>query len=107
MWDTEEQMETLRGLVDERISKSEETELRHPRSLDQQEPDAEALGRELEKIESLLEQPEHQEEDRIRSRSRLRTICSQVEWVRSNISREALTQRVNQLWEMLKSEESV
>lgn len=107
MWDTEEQMETLRGLVDERISKSEETELRHPRSLDQQEPDAEALGRELEKIESLLEQteqPEHQEEDRIRSRSRLRTICSQVEWVRSDISREALTQRANQLWMRLKTE---
>lgn len=107
MWDTEEQMETLRGLVDERISKSEETELRHPRSLDQKEPDAEALGRELEKIESLLEQPEHLEEDRIRSRSRLRTICSQVEWVRSNISREALTQRADQLWKRLKTENKV
>ncbi len=107
MWDTEEQMETLRGLVDERISKSEETELRHPRSLDQKEPDAEALGRELEKIESLLEQPEHLEEDRIRSRSRLRTICSQVEWVRSDISREALTQRADQLWKRLKTENKV
>lgn len=107
MWDTEEQIELLRGLVDQQIQNSDEADSsRHPRSMDASQPDVEALGRELKSLEELLNQPNLPDDDRTRGRNRLRTIHSQIEWIASTPARESLTLRVNDLWKLIQNRPS-
>ncbi|MFK7739298.1 MAG: AAA family ATPase [Planctomycetota bacterium] len=101
IWESDEQRQTLRSLVDDAIAKGcERADSRpHPAAVRAQAPDSEELARDLEAIAALAD-----DEPGTRAADRLRALASRVEWVPDEPQRSELQQRIAELWRQLRAE---
>ena len=101
IWDIEEQQETLKAVVEEAIGEPSSDAIHapeeHPRSREQEPPNAELLAADLEKFASELEDTPANELAHLRDR--LSLIASRCEWVNNDEQRQALKAQVEALWE--------
>lgn len=101
IWDTEEQQEPLRAIVQSVIDASAETPGDHPRARSSDEPDPESLARDLEAIaDSLNASPDAPATAALRDR--LSLIEARVPWVKDVTKRESLTALIKAQWTSLK-----
>jgi len=98
IWDTEEQQEPLRGLVQGFIDAAPATPADHPRARGLDEPDPEALARDLEGLEQKLVAASSDETERAKLRDRLTLIEGRIPWVRDAGKRDLLVQTTAALW---------
>lgn len=104
-WDTEEQQDVLQALVSEALecSAAQSPGPRHPRSKGEATPDAEALGRDLERIGSRLSAPQVSDADRSYLRDQLSVLTARIEWVQGQEQQRFLKQRAGELWQVAQS----
>jgi MoxR-like ATPase len=100
-WETEEQQEVLRELVEQTLRDLEMNEGDHPRARQGDEPDAEELARELAAIDDQIQRPESSSEERLFFRDRLAILDGRCQWVTDPDRREFLTSRASALWNKL------
>ncbi len=107
-WETEEQQEVLRELVEQSLRDLEVDDADHPRARGGDEPDAEELARELAAIASQIDRNENgpnpdpsASEDRSYLRDRLAILDGRCQWVSDADKRELLTGQVSDLWRKL------
>lgn len=102
IWDTEEQQEPLRGIVQGFIEATPASPADHPRARGQDEPDPEALARDLESIEEKLAAAQVDATEQAKLRDRLSLVEGRIPWVRDSAKREVLTQFTTRLWKTAK-----
>lgn len=102
-WDSEEQEEIIRTLVQQMIDKSStESGRRHPQSHGEAQPDAEALARDLERIRARFDtEVTISDADRHYLRDRLSLLAGRCEWVADATQRGELKKRTDDLWSLL------
>ena len=100
-WETEEQQEVLRELVEQTLRDLVMDKADHPRARAGDEPDAEELARELRAIEKQIDQNQNSGEDRLYLRDRLSILDGRCQWVSNTDERELLTGQVSELWKKL------
>ena len=97
IWDTEEQQEPLSALVQGMIDSEAEAAGDHPRARGGNEPDPEALARDLAALET-----DHtsagDEAAKTTARDRLALLESRIAWVRDAAKRTALTEIAARVW---------
>lgn len=98
IWDTLEQREVLASQVAEVIGAIADGAAAHPAARSPQQPDAEALARELEALEADVAKLAADEVLRARWQDRLRLLASRAEWVGDDAKRTFLRGRVEALW---------
>jgi MoxR-like ATPase len=104
IWDTEEQQEPLRGIVQAFIDAAPKAADDHPRARDTGEPDPEALARDLELLDVPAVASAADAAAIARTRDRLALIEARLPWVRDEIKREALGKIVMSHWQTLGQE---
>ncbi len=99
IWDTEEQQDVLSAIIDDvlREATPEEVATSHPRSQDNDAPDAERLAAELERIEARIEQGDLPRTDVAYVRDQLGLLAARCQWVREAQQRTYLEETVNKL----------
>lgn len=103
IWDREEQQDVLSAIIDDvlREATEEEVATSHPRSQDNDTPDAERLAAELDRISERIETGELPKTDRAYVRDQLGLLAARCQWVRDSQQRTHLEATVNQLLERL------
>ncbi|PTY02213.1 ATPase [Verrucomicrobia bacterium LW23] len=109
IWDTEEQQEVLRSLVQKAIAQEPAADGDHPRAFTQETPDAEALAQDIQKLHDRWTQlaagPAATQAESAGEaaylRDRLSILDGRCQWVQDPEHREALTAATRQLWEKL------
>ena len=100
-WDAIEQQEIIKAIVDEKIRYSQEED-NHPRSSLEEQVNAEALALEIEKISTKFdEEPTIIEVNYLRDR--ISAITARVEWIKNEVQRDDLKEKVNNLWNKVES----
>jgi MoxR-like ATPase len=112
IWDTEEQQEILRSLVQKTLAMEGASDGDHPRAHHQQSPDAEALAQDIQKLaermQALNAAPASAEAagDAAYLRDRLSILDGRCQWVQDPEHRDALTRATQQLWDSLAAHKS-
>lgn len=101
VWDTEEQVEVLRGLVGQVLEQGQEEPGAHPRARRPEAPDPEALARDLDQLARRLGDGPLTPPDRARLRDRLSTLAGRVPWVTQPAQRAALERQLEALWKQV------
>lgn len=98
IWDTVEQQEVLRALVDETLRQAPAETGDHPRAAGNL-PDAEELVRDLDALEKSLRDPNTPSADHPRLQDRLSVLTARSQWVADESKRAFVIERTNQLWQ--------
>lgn len=98
IWDTEEQQEPLRGIVQSFIDAVKESPGDHPRARSAGEPDPEALARDLESIEQQMSGAPSDASAIAQTRDRLALLEGRIQWVHDVAKRDLLNKTVASLW---------
>ena len=106
IWDTEEQQEPLRAIVQNIIDASAASAEDHPRARAVDEPDPESLARDLEGVQSELTAGPGETGITV-LRDRLALIEARVPWVRDAAKQKSLALLIADLWARLKETRSV
>ncbi len=101
IWDTEEQQEPLRGIVQSFVDSSPETAGDHPRARSSDEPDPEALAKDLEGVEQQCSAADANPTVVAQIRDRLALIEARLPWVRDQAKRDLLQSSAASLWTKL------
>jgi MoxR-like ATPase len=101
IWDTEEQQEPLRGIVQSFIDASPEAAGDHPRARSSDEPDPEALAKDLEILEQQTATNNADATLVAKIRDRLALIEARLPWVRDQAKRDLLQAAAASLWSKL------
>lgn len=103
IWDTEEQIEILAGIIDNIIEK-ENIPGSHPQALFNKTPNAEALMKEVELLAGRWDAGELTFEEQHIIKDKLRYIQTRCNWVRDNMQKQHIQKEIEALWEkMLKT----
>ena len=102
IWDTEDQIEILAGMVNQVLDK-EDDPLAHPQAVKNHVPDAESLAAEVKKLSEIWQGgPSLQEQNALKDK--LRYVQSRSEWVTNGEQKAHLQQEIDALWtQMLQS----
>lgn len=101
IWDTEEQIEILSGMIDSVIEKELTTEA-HPRAMADKRPNAEELMRDIAQLKAKWEGGEPSFEEQNAIKDKLRFLQSRSQWINEPIQKEHIQQEIEALWkEML------
>lgn len=103
-WDSEEQEEVIRTLVQQVVDAGAGTASgpRHPQSHGEGQPDAEALARDLERLRQRVDTESNlSDADRRYLRDRLSLLTGRCEWVVDTTQRTELKKRTDDLWSLL------
>lgn len=105
IWDTEEQQELLAAIVGETLAQAsdEERSSGHPRSRDDEAPNADELASYLDLIAKRLADQSCGEAERACLGDRLSILSARCQWVANGQQRSFLDKQVNELWEKLGS----
>jgi MoxR-like ATPase len=101
IWDTEEQQEPLRGIVQGFLEAAPTEEGDHPRARGGDEPDAEGLARDLAALQEQFTAAAGDGAIGAQVRDRMVLIEARVPWVRDAAKREALQQKAAALWKTI------
>jgi MoxR-like ATPase len=107
IWDTEEQQEPLRGIVQAFITAAPETAGDHPRARSSEEPDPEGLAKDFESVKTQMTTFPSDPAAHAQLRDRLALLESRVAWVRDVAKRETLAQMAAALWKKIPERENL
>ncbi len=100
IWDTEQQIEILAGMVAHVID-ADEAPGAHPQVTKQQRPDAEALAAELEVLSQRWETEGGKPEVQAAVRDKLRFLQSRAGWITAEEQRQFLEAKIEALWQRM------
>ena len=101
IWDTEEQIEILAGMVDTLLEREELTGNDHPQARGKSVPDAEQLVEELKILEERWEAPESSFEEKNVIKDKLRYLQSRASWVTHSEHQQYLRENIERLWQKI------
>lgn len=99
IWDREEQQDVLSAIIDDVLREATEEEMAtsHPRSQDNDAPDAERLASELDRIAERLERGDLPKTDHAYVRDQLGLLAARCQWICDTQHRSHLEKTVNEL----------
>ena len=100
IWDTEEQIEVLAGMVDQ-VIKGEELTKAHPQALKSQAPNAEELIKEVKLLQERWNQQGLSFEEQNIIKDKLRFLQNRCNWVSHIEHRQHIQQEIEQLWQQM------
>ena len=101
IWDVIEQRQLVQEMVDQVVGKpDEQAGPQHPQATSSTRPDAEAIARDLEAINAELDQ-EPNAPKLAHLQDRVGVLADRVQWVESEMQRDALSQTIDSLWKRL------
>ncbi|MBI1182726.1 AAA domain-containing protein [bacterium] len=103
IWDTEDQIEILAGMVQSVIEKDSDGPA-HPRAKAQQLPSAEELLHDIELIKKKLTESQTGYDEKNALKDKLRFIQNRVSWLHNEVHREQLQHELENLWKQLLQE---
>jgi MoxR-like ATPase len=106
-WDTEEQEEIIRTLVQQVIDAAADSDQgpKHPQSQADSAPDPEALARDLHRIAQRLDDDQDvSDADHRYLQDRLSLLAGRCEWVTDDVQRTELQKLTSSLWERFRAE---
>jgi MoxR-like ATPase len=102
IWDTEEQQDVLRSLVQNALSAADlSAPATHPRARGNEAPDAEHLARDLERLSQRFATPELAATEQSYLRDQLGLLTARCQWVEGEQARQFLAGKANELWQKL------
>ena len=102
IWDTEEQQGVVATIVQETIDRhaaDDDDRPAHPRSKGNDVPDAEELARDLERLQTRLQNDSLDRTEIACIRDQVGVLSGRVPWVPDEQQRAFLTERLDELWE--------
>jgi MoxR-like ATPase len=103
IWDTEDQIEILAGLVNSEIEKDEEGPA-HPRAKANQLPSAEDLMNDIEHIKQKLNDENTELDEKNALKDKLRFVQNRVSWLKHQEHKNQLQEEIDAIWKMLLQE---
>lgn len=101
IWDTQEQIEILSGLIDSVIEKDLSTDA-HPRAMADKRPNAEELMKDLNQLKDKWEKNELSFEEQSAVKDKLRYLQSRSNWIGDAQQKEHIQKEIEAIWkEML------
>ena len=101
IWDTEEQIEILSGIVDTLLGREELAVDDHPQARGKSVPDAEQLIEELKMLEERWSAPDISFEEKNVIKDKLRYLQSRASWVKHAEHQQFLSENIEQLWQKI------
>ncbi len=101
IWDTEEQIEILAGIVNAAIEAGKEAEQVHPRALTNTSPDADKIFDEISKLSEQWDEEHLSMSERNIIKDRLRYLNGRCEWIKNEIQRNYVKQPIDDLWKKI------
>ncbi|MDA0812355.1 MAG: AAA family ATPase [Verrucomicrobia bacterium] len=98
IWDTEEQQELLRSVVDDVIAEPAKERDSHPLARNQGLPDPELLASEIEAVTSTLKGTETGDPQRAIARDRLILLAARSQWIRNAEQRAFVHAKLEAAW---------
>ncbi|MEL6925869.1 MAG: AAA family ATPase [Bacteroidota bacterium] len=103
IWDTEEQIEILNGIVNN-IIEQEAGDHHHPQASTSRLPNPETLMKELQTLQKNWEQPDISFKEKNRIKDKLRYLQSRTEWIQNSSQKAKLTETMESLWASILAE---
>jgi len=100
IWDTEEQIEILAGIVNNIIEQEATTES-HPQALANNRPNPENIAEEVERLTTKWRGDELSLEEQNVVKDKLRYLQNRCDWIQNTEQKEHLQNQINQLWEQI------
>jgi MoxR-like ATPase len=97
IWDTEEQVEILAGIIDNMIEKDNSTQM-HPQALYNKVPHAEELMKEVLLLKSRWESESLSFEEQNIIKDKLRYIQTRCNWIKNNEHKQHIQKEIEGLW---------
>lgn len=97
IWDTEEQIEILAGIVNTIIEKDESDKI-HPQAMYNRIPDAEELAKEIQLLVGKWESGALPLEEQNMIKDKLRYLQNRCNWIRNNEHRHHIQAEIESLW---------
>jgi len=103
IWDTEEQLEIIAGIVNTVCDSKADTDnqVHHPRSSENNLPDAEELFKEVEGLSLQWADENTTAAEKSIIKDRLRFLSSRSEWISNETQRQYVEQPINALWQTI------
>lgn len=101
IWDTEEQVEIIAGIVNTVIAQAATHPQEHPRANNSGTPDAETLYSEVEQLQQQWDDPAATPAIRAQIKDRLRSINSRCEWISNATQRNYVQEPIDALWKKI------
>jgi MoxR-like ATPase len=98
IWDTDEQVEVIAGIVNSVVEADPEKEQQHPRASQSNSPDPDAMFREVSALTEQWENPETSPADRATIKDRLRYLSGRAEWIGNEVQRNYVQAPIDALW---------
>lgn len=98
IWDTDEQVEVIAGIVNSVVEADEEKDQQHPRATKSSSPDPDALYQEVVSLTEQWDNPETSSADRATIKDRLRYLSGRCEWIGNEVQREYVQAPIDALW---------
>jgi len=100
VWDTEDQIEILAGIIDKRLENLTE-EGRHPQSQVGQKADPEQLAKELDEIQTTLESGGIGADEQLKLKENLKLIQARADWLDDEQKRIFLKEKIDGIWKQM------
>lgn len=97
IWDTEDQIEILAGIVETLLSETT-SEQAHPQSVRNQQADAELLAKDIEELTAKWLNADTPMEERVKIKDQLRFVQSRCDWLANVEQRNFLKEKIDGLW---------
>ncbi len=101
IWDTEEQIEIIAGIVNASIQKAVAHPQEHPRANNSGVPDPEAIYRDVQQLHEQWDDPDTPASVRALIKDRLRSLNSRCEWISNPTQRDYVLQPIDALWKKI------
>ena len=101
IWDTEEQIEVIAGIVNAVIEADTNTEAQHPRAKQDSLPDADEIYKEVKQLEEKWEGTEIPLSERAIIKDRLRYLNGRCDWIKNEEQRTYVQEPINELWQKI------
>lgn len=100
IWDTEEQIEVLAGIISHLIEK-DNTPAAHPQARSKSAPDAEELAKDVALLKQKWEQADLSFEHQNVIKDKLRYIQSRTDWIKNGEQRQYIQSEIETLWQKI------
>lgn len=100
IWDTEEQIELIAGIIDRIIEKDDQPQA-HPQALFNRIPNAEALMEEVKSLQEKWENGTLSFEEQNLVKDKLRYIQTRCKWIAQQEHKQFLESEIEQLWQKM------
>jgi MoxR-like ATPase len=101
IWDTEEQIEIIAGIVNASIQKAVKHPQEHPRANNSGVPDPEAIFRDVQQLHEQWDDPDTPASVRSLIKDRLRSLNNRCEWISNTTQRDYVLQPIDALWKKI------